>query len=150
MLHSQSIESPKTVLEKVGPNIISHVSNTYKTDYPPIIKIEPFMGIDFSITKHVLMLWIVTVIVSTAIIIPIRRYLSSGSLVPSGWVNAIEAIAKFIRDYIAKPNVGEKWVMTWAPVLLTFFFFILFANGIGMVPIFDVLGSINRVLLGVR
>ena len=149
MIPTQSIESPKTVMEKVGPNIISHVSNTYKTDYPPIYKIDPIMGIDFSITKHVLMLWIVAVIVSVAIIIPIRRFLSSGNLVPSGWVNAIEAIVKFIRDSIAKPNVGEKWVMTWAPVLLTFFFFILFANGIGMVPIFDVLGSINRFLLGV-
>ena len=106
-------------------------------------------NIDFSITKHVLMLWIVALIVSTAIIIPVRRYLSGGSLVPSGWINAIEAIVKFIRDSIAKPNVGEKWVMTWAPVLLTFFFFILFANGIGMVPIFDVLGSINRFLLEV-
>ena len=127
MLPAQSIEGSKTVMEKVGPNIISHVSNTYKTDYPPIIKIEPIMGIDFSITKHVLMLWIVALIVSTAIIIPVRRYLSGGSLVPSGWINAIEAI----------------------PVLLTFFFFILFANGIGMVPIFDVLGSINRFLLGV-
>ena len=39
--------------------------------------------------------------------------------------------------------------MTWAPVLLTFFFFILFANGIGLVPIFDLLGSINRFLLNV-
>ena len=145
----EASHSTTSVMEKVGPNIISHVSNTYKTDYPPVYKIDPIMGIDFSITKHVLMLWLVAVIVSVSIIIPIRRYLSSGNLVPSGWVNAIEAIVKFIRDSIAKPNVGEKWVMTWAPVLLTFFFFILFANGIGMVPIFDVLGSINRFLLGV-
>ena len=138
MIPAQSIEGPKTVMEKVGPNIISHVSNTYKTDYPPIYKLDPIMGIDFSITKHVLMLWIVAFIVSTSIIIPIRRYLSSGKSVPSGWVNAIEAIVKFIRDSITNPNVGEKWVMTVAPVLLTFFFFILFANGIGLVPIFDI------------
>ena len=150
MTPAQSIEAPKTVMEKVGPNIISHVSNTYNhPKYPEIIKIEPIMGIDFSVTKHVLMLWVVAVIVSVSIIIPIRRYLSSGKSVPSGWVNAIEAIVKFIRDSITKPNVGEKWVMTWAPVLLTFFFFILFANGIGLVPIFDVLGSINRFLLDV-
>ncbi len=150
MIPSQTIEGPKTVMEKVGPNIISHVSNTYNhPKYPEIIKLEPIMGIDFSVTKHVLILWIVAIIVSVSIIIPIRKYLSSGSLVPSGWVNMIEAIVKLIRDSIAKPNVGEKWVMTWAPVLLTFFFFILFANGIGLVPIFDVLGLINRFLLGV-
>ena len=149
MILAASGKATTTVMEKVGPNIISHVSNTYKTDYPPILKIDPIMGIDFSITKHVLMLWLVALIVSVTIIIPTRRYLSSGSSVPSGWMNAIEAIVKFIRDSIAKPNVGEKWVMTWAPVLLTFFFFILFANGIGMVPIFDVLGSINRFIIGV-
>ena len=55
MILSQTIEGPKTVMEKVGPNIISHVSNTYNhPKYPEIIKLEPIMGIDFSITKHVL------------------------------------------------------------------------------------------------
>jgi F-type H+-transporting ATPase subunit a len=39
--------------------------------------------------------------------------------------------------------------MTWTPLVLTFFFFILFANGIGMIPIFDVLGAFNRFILGV-
>ena len=64
-------------------------------------------------------------------------------------MNALETIVQFIRDSIVKPNVGSKWVMTWAPLVLTFFFFILFANGIGMIPIFDVLGALNRFLLGV-
>ncbi len=139
--------SPMSVMEKVGPNIISHVSNSDLSH--PIIHLPIIFGIDFSITKHVLMLWIVAFVVSVSIIIPVRKYLLSGSSVPTGWINAIEAIVKFIRDSIAKPNVGEKWVMTWAPVLLTFFFFILFANGIGMVPIFDVLGLVNRFILGV-
>ena len=139
--------SPMSVMEKVGPNIISHVSNSDLSH--PIIHLPIIFGIDFSVTKHVLMLWIVAFVVSVSILIPVRKYLSSGSSVPTGWMNAIEAVVKFIRDSIAKPNVGEKWVMTWAPVLLTFFFFILFANGIGMVPIFDVLGLVNRFLLGV-
>ena len=139
--------SSMSVMEKVGPNIISHVSNSDLSH--PIIHLPIIFGIDFSITKHVLMLWIVAFVVSVSILIPVRKYLSSGSSVPTGWMNAIEAIVKFIRDSIAKPNVGEKWVMTWAPVLLTFFFFILFANGIGMVPIFDVLGLVNRFILGV-
>ena len=64
-------------------------------------------------------------------------------------MNALESIVQFIRDSIVRPNLGDKWVMTWSPVILTFFFFILFANGIGMVPIFDVLGAINRFVLGV-
>ena len=139
--------SSSTVMEKVGPNIIHHVSNSDISH--PIISFPTIFGIDFSVTKHVFMLWLVAIIVSITIIIPVRKFLSSGKPVPSGWMNAIEAIVKFIRDSIARPNVGEKWVMTWAPVLLTFFFFILFANGIGMIPLFDVLGLINRFLLGV-
>jgi F-type H+-transporting ATPase subunit a len=63
--------------------------------------------------------------------------------------NAIESITQFIRDSIVAPNVGPKWVNTWTPLMLTFFFFILFANGIGMIPIFDVLGVINRFVLNV-
>ena len=139
--------SSSTVMEKVGPNIIHHVSNSDISH--PIISLPTIFGIDFSVTKHVFMLWLVAILVSIAVIVPVRKFLSSGKPVPSGWMNAIEAIVKFIRDSIAKPNVGEKWVMTWAPVLLTFFFFILFANGIGMIPLFDVLGLINRFLLGV-
>ena len=63
--------------------------------------------------------------------------------------NAIESITQFIRDSIVAPNVGPKWVNTWTPLMLTFFFFILFANGIGMIPVFDVLGAINRFVFNV-
>ena len=140
-----------SVMDQVGPNIIHHVSNTFsETDaFHPIISLPTFFGINFSVSKHVLMLWIVSLLLFLTIVIPVRRFIASGKNVPSGWVNAIEAISKFIRDTIAKPNVGDKWVMTWAPLLMTFFFFILYANGIGMVPIFDVLGLFNRFILNV-
>ena len=145
----QSANSSATLMSQVGPNIISHVSNTYKTNYLPVYKIEPIMGIDFSVTKHVFMLWLVAFIVSVSIIIPIRFFIKSKALIPTGWVNTLEAIVQFIRDSIVKPNVGEKWVMVWTPLILTFFFFILFSNAIGMIPIFDVLGLINRFILDV-
>ncbi len=137
----------QSVMEQVGPNIIHHVSNSDISH--PLYHIPPLFGIDFSVTKHVLMLWIVAFVVSLFVIIPIRRYVRSNKTAPTGWMNGIEAIVQFIRDSIVKPNVGPKWVMTWTPLVLTFFFFILFANGIGMIPIFDVLGAINRFVLNV-
>jgi len=137
----------QSVMEQVGPNIIHHVSNSDISH--PLYHIPPLFGIDFSVTKHVLMLWIVALLVGIAVIIPIRKFLSSNKTAPSGWMNGIEAIVQFIRDSIVKPNVGPKWVMTWTPLVLTFFFFILFANGIGMIPIFDVLGAFNRFVLDV-
>lgn len=137
----------QSVMEQVGPNIIHHVSNSDISH--PLYHIPPLFGIDFSVTKHVLMLWIVALLVGIAVIIPVRKFLSSNKTAPSGWMNGIEAIVQFIRDSIVKPNVGPKWVMTWTPLVLTFFFFILFANGIGMIPIFDVLGAFNRFVLNV-
>ena len=136
-----------SVMEQVGPNIIHHVSNSDISH--PIIHLPALYGINFSVTKHVFMLWLVTILIGIAVIIPVRRFLAGGRPVPTGWMNALETIVQFIRDSIVKPNVGPKWVMTWTPLILTFFFFILFANGIGMIPIFDVLGAFNRFLLGV-
>jgi len=136
-----------SVMEQVGPNIIHHVSNSDISH--PIIHLPTLFGIDFSVTKHVFMLWLVSLLVGIAVIVPVRRFLSSDRSVPTGWMSALETIVQYIRDSIVKPNVGPKWVMTWTPLVLTFFFFILFANGVGMIPIFDVLGAFNRFILGV-
>ena len=136
-----------SVMEQVGPNIIHHVSNSDISH--PIIHLPTLFGINFSVTKHVFMLWLVSLLVGIAVIVPVRRFLSSDRSVPTGWMSALETIVQFIRDSIVKPNVGPKWVMTWTPLVLTFFFFILFANGVGMIPIFDVLGAFNRFILGV-
>ena len=46
-----------------------------------------------------------------------------------------------------EPNVGRKWVKTWTPLLLTLGIFILAANAIGLIPIFDVLSLINHTVL---
>ncbi len=136
-----------SVMDRVGDNIIHHVSNSDISH--PIIHLPTIFGIDFSVTKHVLMLWVVALIACVAIIVPVRRYLAAERPIPKGWMNLLEAVVQFIRDSLVKPNVGPKWVMTWAPLILTFFFFILFANGIGMVPIFETLGLVNRFALGV-
>ena len=131
-----------TVMEQVGPYIIGHVSNSDQSH--PIFHLPTIFGIDMSVTKHVLMLWIVAFVVSLFVIIPTRKFLRQAIYNPSKGASAIEAIVQFIRDSIVSPNVGPKWVNTWTPLILTFFFFILFANGIGMIPIFDFLGVINK------
>ena len=140
-------ESGQSVTEKVAEYIIGHVSNSSLEN--PIIKIDPIFGIDMSVTKHVLMLWIVAIIVSLCVIIPIRKHTRQKNFNPSTASSAIEAIVQYIRDSIVAPNVGPKWVNTWTPLILTFFFFILYANTLGMIPIFDILGLVNRFILKV-
>ena len=131
-----------SVLDQVGDNIILHVSNS-SLDHP-LIHLPHFFGIDLSVTKHVLMLWVVAILLACAVIIPVRRYMQKEKAIPSGWMNALELIVKFFRDSIIKPNIGSKYSETWAPLILTLFFFILFANGIGLLPFFDILGAVNR------
>ena len=136
-----------SVMDQVGDNIIPHVSNS-SLDHP-LIHFPHIYGIDLSVTKHVFMLWVVAALVSITVIIPIQKYLRGKNTAPSGLANAIESIVQFIRDSIVSPNVGPKWVNTWTPLILTFFFFILFANGIGLIPIFDLLGALNRFIFQV-
>jgi len=67
--------------------------------------------------------------------------------IPAGFMNALEAVVQFIRDSIVLPNVGKKFVNTWTPLVLTFFFFIVTANAFGLIPIFEVLGVVDRFIL---
>ena len=62
-------------------------------------------------------------------------------------MNALEAVVVFVRDEIVQPNVGRKWVSTWTPLILTFFIFILCANAIGLIPIFDVMALLDHYVL---
>ena len=128
-----------------GEVIIHHVANSSREE--PLIHLPTLWGIDFSVTKHVFMLWLVAAIVFVVITWAVRRYLKQDRLIPSGLMNGIEAIVVFIRDDIVQPNVGARWVKTWAPLILTIFFFILVANAIGLIPIFDLLGLLDHYVL---
>ncbi len=77
----------------------------------------------------------------------VRRYLKQDRLIPTGFMNGLEAVVEFVRDAIVQPNVGHKWVNTWTPLLLTFFLFILCANAIGLIPIFDVVALLDHYVI---
>ena len=130
-----------------GETIIGHVANS--SHEHPLIHLPTVMGIDFSVTKHVLMLWLVAALLFVVITSLVRRYVKLGPdrLVPRGATTALEITVEFVRDAIVLPNVGRKWVRTWTPLILTFFLFILFANLIGLVPIFDVIGLAQHTFL---
>jgi F-type H+-transporting ATPase subunit a len=52
---------------------------------------------------------------------------------PKGWQNVLEPVITFVRDDVAKPNLGKKW-QKYLPYLLTVFFFILINNIFGLIP----------------
>ena len=151
MLQPEHVESAAGVASEVaekfnaGEVIIEHVSNS-PIDHP-LIHLPTLFGIDFSVTKHVFMLWAVAAIVFVVVTLTVRRYLKQDRLIPSGFMNALEAVVEFVRDGIVEPNVGRKWVNSWTPLLLTLAVFILASNAIGLIPIFDVLSLLNHTVL---
>jgi F-type H+-transporting ATPase subunit a len=151
MLQPEHVESAAGVASEAaekfnaGKVIIEHVSNS-PLDHP-LIHLPRVFGIDFSITKHVFMLWVVAALVFLIVTVTVRRYLRQDRLIPSGFMSALEIVVEFVRDGIVEPNVGRKWVNSWTPLLLTFAVFILAANAIGLIPIFDVLSLLNHSVL---
>jgi F-type H+-transporting ATPase subunit a len=137
-------QAAQAAVEKfnAGDTIIGHVANSSAEH--PLLHIGPFLGIDFSVTKHVFMVWAVAIVVFVAATWLVRRYLAQDRRVPTRGMSALEFIVEFVRDTIVAPNVGEKWVSTWTPLLLTFFLFILTANAVGLIPIFDVLSLLDH------
>lgn len=87
-------------------------------------------GIDLSITRHVVMMWVASVFLVVALGMSTRRR----GLVPSGFSNLIESIVVFLRDEIAIPNIGAHDARRFLPFLFTIFFFILTCNLLGLVP----------------
>ena len=97
----------------------------------PVIPVFQVFGIDIdlSITRHVVMMWVASVLLIGSLLIACR----DKRLVPSGLANFFEAIVVFIRDEVVLPVMGEHG-RHYLPYLLTVFFFILFCNLLGLIP----------------
>ena len=54
--------------------------------------------------------------------------------VQSGIGNLLEVFVVFIRDEVVYPNMGEKQGRRFLPLILTFFFFIVMNNLLGLIP----------------
>jgi F-type H+-transporting ATPase subunit a len=90
---------------------------------------------DFSITKNVVQM-ILALTVLVLLMTGIAKKYKNGygvTTAPKGWQNVMEPIITFVRDDVAKPNLGKKW-LKYLPYLLTVFFFILINNIFGLIP----------------
>ncbi len=87
--------------------------------------------LDFSITKNVVSLFITFFLLLLVLLGVKKAYTEKG--VPKGIAGFVEPLIVFIRDDVAKENIGPKY-QKFVPFLLTVFFFILFANLFGLIP----------------
>jgi F-type H+-transporting ATPase subunit a len=91
--------------------------------------------LDLSITKNVLSLFI-----SVALLLVIfgsiaRAYKTREGKAPKGLQSLLEPVILFVRDDIAKPQLGYRYA-AFLPYLLTVFFFVWINNLLGLIPIF--------------
>lgn len=96
----------------------------------PANAVEP---LDLSITKNVAALFL-TVIVMLFFFLSLASHHKKNAHAPKGMNNALEALVLFVRDDIAKPQIGEKKYKKFMPFLLTVFFFIWVTNLLGLLP----------------
>ena len=129
--------------------ITPHITDSHTLDYPCFhtgfvceyelprwnpIHIGNFV-LDISPTRHVVMLWVAALLCLLFSLLALRGHnrQSREGKAPSGVGNGFEAVILYLRNEIILPNVGPHG-NAFVPYLLTVFFFVLFANLLGLVP----------------
>ena len=107
--------------------------NGYVMDHEHISLANGVHIIDFSITKNVLFLFMNAIILLLVFFAVANGYKKNIGGAPKGIQSFFEPIIVYIRDDIAKPNIGPKYEK-YLPYLLTLFFFIWFGNLLGLLP----------------
>lgn len=90
---------------------------------------------DVSLTRNVVQM-LLALIVFTWVMLRIAKRYKSGvgvTSAPKGSQSLLEPVITFVRDEVAKPNLGHKYEK-YLPYLLTVFFFILINNIFGLIP----------------
>jgi F-type H+-transporting ATPase subunit a len=92
-------------------------------------------SIDLSPTKHVVMLLVAALLCCLVLIGAARSHVRHTHEVgrPKGFAAGIEAMVLYIRQEVALKNLGPHGE-GYVPFILTLFFFILFANLLGLIP----------------
>ncbi len=94
----------------------------------------------FNLTSHGLML----ILASLFMVIVFGLLYRKKDPVPRGLTNLLEILVLFVRDKIAIANMGEEDGRKMTPLFLSLFFFILFLNLMGLIPLFtNATGNIN-------
>jgi F-type H+-transporting ATPase subunit a len=129
--------------------ITPHITDSHTLDYPcfhtgyvceyELPRWDPIhigrFALDISPTRHVVMLWVAAAlcIITTLLALRAHNKRTSTGKAPSGFGNGLEALVLYLRNDVVLPNVGAHG-NGYVPYLLTLFFFILFANLLGLVP----------------
>ncbi|QOD59910.1 F0F1 ATP synthase subunit A [Polaribacter haliotis] len=97
--------------------------------------------LDFSITKSAFGILLIGLLLLFWFSRLAKQYKTKN--VPTGFARVLEPLVLYVRDEIAKPNIGDKHYRRFTGYLLTVFFFIWVLNLVGLTPLgFNVTGQL--------
>jgi F-type H+-transporting ATPase subunit a len=113
-----------------------HEVDGYKLEEGHIVPVDPTVTVyDISFTRNVVQM-LIAMFLLMFIMISVGKHYKRGQGVktaPKGFQSVLEPVVTFIRDEVAKPNLGHKYEK-FLPFILTLFFFILINNLFGLIP----------------
>ncbi len=128
MLNTHSIEEMKLDPKKFAAGDIVAVNEAGEMD-------AAAKFYDISLTRNVVQMLLALIIFVWIMLRIAKRYKSGVGVTsaPKGSQSLLEPVITFVRDEVAKPNLGHKYEK-YLPYLLTVFFFILINNIFGLIP----------------
>ena len=102
------------------------------------------------LSDHITMIMLAGLLLSLVLPSVLRRRKGAQEvegMVPRGFANGIEAICGYLRDEVARPQLGEH-TDRFISYLWTVFFFILTMNLLGIVPLGTVMPALTGLHLG--
>ena len=128
----------------IGEMVLHHTADAWTIDFAPFGEIhlprwpDVHLGpltVNLSPTKHVVFMLLAALLVFLTMWIGARsidRRRREGKA-PKGFGNTVEAMVLYVRNEIAIANIGHDGAK-FAPFILTIFFFVLYANLLGLLP----------------
>ncbi|MBY5951250.1 F0F1 ATP synthase subunit A [Algoriphagus marincola] len=105
----------------------------YIDEHDHLGRVDGASFIELSITKNVVMMFIVMFVLAYVALSAANHYKKNGAVAPKGAAALIEPIVIFVRDEIAEKSIGPKY-KKFVPYLITLFLFIWFGNLLGLLP----------------
>lgn len=113
-----------------------HEVDGYNLVNGKIVPTDPSVKVyDISLTRNVVQMILALVLLLWVMLSIAKKYRQGQGVTtaPKGMQGLIEPVITFVRDEVARPNLGEK-ANKYLPYLLTIFFFILINNIFGLIP----------------
>lgn len=141
---------PAAAGDEGGDMIMPHITDSHHLELPfipcghlacvvELPRVAPVhiggLTVDLSPTKHVVMLAVAALLCMATLVTGASAHRRHSHAIgrPKGFAAGIEAMVLYVRNEVILGNVGPHGE-AFAPFLLTMFFFLVFANMLGLLP----------------